>query len=55
MSQFVFRAELSTAVAGVVAIIEMIDIKSLRKEIAREWLPILEDGDCVRIFEECRD
>lgn len=54
MSQFVFRAELSTAVGGVVAVIEMIDIESLRKEIAREWIPILEDGDNIRIFEECR-
>jgi hypothetical protein len=54
MNKPIFRAELSTAVAGVVAIIEMLDIKSLRKEIAREWLPILEDGDCVRIFEEHR-
>lgn len=55
MSDRVFRAELSTAVAGVVAIIEMLDIFSLRKEIAREWLPILEDGDIIRIVETVRD
>ena len=55
MSQFVFRAELSTAVAGVVGVIEALDIESLRKEIAREWLPILQDGDSIRIFEEYRD
>ena len=54
MNKPIFRAELSTAVGGIVGIIEVIDIESLRKEIAREWLPILEDGDCVRIFEEHR-
>jgi len=55
MTRRVFRAELSTAPAGIVAILETETIEDLRKLIAKEWLPMLEDGDCVRIFETYED
>ena len=50
-----FRAELSTAVGGVVGVIEADTIESLRKAIGVEWLPLLQDGDSVRIFEHYVD
>jgi hypothetical protein len=51
----VFRAELSTAPCGVIEVIETTTIGALRKEIARVWLPILEDGDIIQIFETYLD
>ena len=55
MTRHVFRAELSTAPAGVIATIEAESIGDLRKAIYEEWLPTLEDGDCIRIFETYED
>ena len=58
MSHTVFRAELSTAVGGIVGILETSGpngLVMLRKQIAREWVPILEDGDSIRIFETYED
>jgi hypothetical protein len=55
MSNRWFRAELSTPVGGVVGLLEALTIEDLRKLIAKEWLPMLEDGDCVRIFETYED
>ena len=55
MTRHVFRAELSTAPAGLIATIDADSIEALRKAIAKEWLPTLEDGDCIRIFETYED
>lgn len=51
----VFRAEFSTAPCGVIETIETTTIEQLRKEIARAWLPMLEDGDKIQIFETYLD
>ena len=55
MSKRIFYAELSTAVGGVVATISADTIEELRKTIHVEWLNILDDGDCVRIYETYED
>lgn len=55
MSNLVFRAELSTPVGGVVGIIETTTIEELRKAIVREWIPMLQDGDIIQVFETYRD
>jgi hypothetical protein len=51
----VYRAEMSTAPAGVIAIIECDDMKTLRKQIVAEFIPLLDDGDSIQIFEYYRN
>jgi hypothetical protein len=55
MARRVFRAELETAPAGVIGIIEADDIVTLRKQVAKEFVPLLEDGDRIKIFETYED
>lgn len=55
MSTRIFYAELSTAVSGVIATISADTIEELRKAIKDEWLFLIDDGDCIRIFETYED
>lgn len=48
------RAELRTVVGGLVGIIEATTLTKLRKEITREWLPILCPGDIITVSENER-
>jgi len=47
----VWRAELTTPTAGLLGIIECNDLPTLRRQIVKEWIPTLDDGDIIQIFE----
>ncbi len=55
MSRCYYLAELITAVGGVVATLNAPDLATLRKMVAVEFVPYLEDGDLVKITENYED
>ena len=50
-----FRAELTTATAGLLGIIEANDLATVRRMIVKEWIPTLDDGDIIQVFERYDD